>query len=1248
MVRILTCHHFGGQKITKCEEALQLTIADDYIVVALEHQVAVYSSELLLDDFSYLGKAGFSRGATRDGGDIGSSPIYFDRAISASSEDTGVSDTNTKKESEIKFSHSFPTVDLIDSICYNRRGNYLLCLEKRESTAGDNNKRVVKNVRLYFNWDRTPDGKPMRARIAGLVSPTGAEPDDETLVMIEIPPPTQPTSNNAIPGILSVSSCNILGHLATLTDASTVNIYSYRLKDTKNRANKNPYPDFDFSYSVEIFSFGLEQAKITFLADFVSIWNPSQVSVFRLLRHNRPRTRSISNESDRSGSSGGRRSVNSGNFGYGPGPSPVPSHKEDLCDRVVFDSKNESVKVHMNVITRANHKRRFPDMGAGIYEEFQEEIGLQTKSRLVYSTSSSPLLMEDLLRVFLGPEQQNTVVQVGLYAIKIKDDLGGVSCVLGTSSQAFVYHLPVRRDATVTRVVTYPLTAPLVSFAFDSMFFHALTETGLETYTSRSLYYPLKDFEGFQRYKNDCPFLNETPSLIGIRPFMGVRFMAANELILCLLSSPANSNTSTSAGASSEDSLWTIYALQLPNVEMLYEDMSKAAILAKSANPETFVTLTSELHLVLRTFMNTNPDMESIFLRRYQKTCRSIGIEHFKVGAGLLTEATRMSEGTDKYMKEALGDDHLDKGVTYLSMAGTDLRHIFEEDPNTFIRDKKMIKGVTRFINVAIPEYVDSVATSLSPKLAAVVTDFLVVNSPESLVQLVINVPILRESNSAKLIQILKKMAETSNFKIEESIALLLTLVTMSGCDAITRGQVREILSKCKATDVESSFHVNWILDLKNLSKPKITDLTVCLSASQSSIPTHVICQGLEYNEVSVGQVMMAFSQGINLNSDMEVQQALTRTLTNILEKFFTGKLNRGNISIRPKQLPFNLSTIETKTNLENDLISNKVISAQPISLQFNDEETHAVKALVRSYISHITLKPPTQGTTQQRRNSGDKTASKDDRNKTEGKKTKKGGTTAPVLLLQNRTNSQANDVGVNPEPMPVLEDTLGRPANFKQDGSSLNKNTLSEGKLTPFGKVPNFLVHIIKDTQSHINTNLTAFQVLINLPMHNEETREFFIKLSSLLASPLGSTPGIRDIVLNFLETKGLPGSTLHVCLQMLAEPCEKAIVTLIAKYPLALMYYAKEMFGRSTSKWKILVTKLKEKIYSNSDDVEIYATIIESVYLFLANTLTPTELEEVLDKEEENTRFFKACLRTELANSYSQMILQMSNEYL
>jgi hypothetical protein len=85
------------------------------------------------------------------------------------------------------------------------------------------------------------------------------------------------------------------------------------------------------------------------------------------------------------------------------------------------------------------------------------------------------------------------------------DNLGGISFLIATPKEGFLYHLPLKRGSAAIRVTTYPLTAPLLSFTFDSLFFHALTETGLESYTSRCLYYALKDTEGFKTLKNVCP-----------------------------------------------------------------------------------------------------------------------------------------------------------------------------------------------------------------------------------------------------------------------------------------------------------------------------------------------------------------------------------------------------------------------------------------------------------------------------------------------------------------------------------------------------------------------------------------------------------------------------------------------------------------------------------------------------------------------------------------------------------------------
>jgi hypothetical protein len=121
---------------------------------------------------------------------------------------------------------------------------------------------------------------------------------------------------------------------------------------------------------------------------------------------------------------------------------------------------------------------------------------------------------------------------------------------------------------------------------------------------------------------------------------------------------------------------------------------------------------------------------------------------------------------------------------------------------------------------------------------------------------------------------------------------------------------------------------------------------------------------------------------------------------------------------------------------------------------------------------------------------------------------------------------------------------------------------------------------------------------------------------------------------------------------------------------------FVTQEMFGRKTSSWKVLVSHLKKNVQSKPDtgDGDMFATILESneikeprsvivyvdscemffvllpgVYLHLANTLTPTELEQVLDKEtEESTKFHSICKRVELANTYANMVITVSSEYL
>ena len=72
--------------------------------------------------------------------------------------------------------HTFPTIDLVESMEHSPVGRYLATLER--TAAGET------AVRVYLNWwDAGAAARPMRARIAGRVSP-GREEAEPSLEMV--------------------------------------------------------------------------------------------------------------------------------------------------------------------------------------------------------------------------------------------------------------------------------------------------------------------------------------------------------------------------------------------------------------------------------------------------------------------------------------------------------------------------------------------------------------------------------------------------------------------------------------------------------------------------------------------------------------------------------------------------------------------------------------------------------------------------------------------------------------------------------------------------------------------------------------------------------------------------------------------------------------------------------------------------------------------------------------------------------
>src|SRR5581483_7763132 len=97
------------------------------------------------------------------------------------------------------------------------------------------------SMRLSHFRERDHGEKPMRARIAGLVSPTGTEPEEDSLIMVEIPLTSPATA---------VAHCPLTGHIACLSAESIINIFLFRVKEVTGRI-KVIYYDFDRTYAIE-------------------------------------------------------------------------------------------------------------------------------------------------------------------------------------------------------------------------------------------------------------------------------------------------------------------------------------------------------------------------------------------------------------------------------------------------------------------------------------------------------------------------------------------------------------------------------------------------------------------------------------------------------------------------------------------------------------------------------------------------------------------------------------------------------------------------------------------------------------------------------------------------------------------------------------------------------------------------------------------------------------------------------------
>lgn len=221
----------------------------------------------------------------------------------------------------------------------------------------------------------------------------------------------------------------------------------------------------------------------------------------------------------------------------------------------------------------------------------------------------------------------------------------GFTLFISTVSDGYVYQFTNQGKwytENTKCLAVYPFTSPVVDVIIDNFVVHAITENGIETFSSRIGH---KLFSSYFEYPMITdPYPNETSPLVdvpicvmGICGFFGIRHVASTSKNLVLLttdneparslSAPTSKRSTASSGtpgavstgrssnlvssfaghgnnniiSSSNEILdWTIYDLELPKPEVLVDDIVNLARIYRQNSPEIYYELIEEAHVIIR------------------------------------------------------------------------------------------------------------------------------------------------------------------------------------------------------------------------------------------------------------------------------------------------------------------------------------------------------------------------------------------------------------------------------------------------------------------------------------------------------------------------------------------------------------------------------------------------------------------------------------------------------------------------
>ncbi|XP_034947229.1 uncharacterized protein [Chelonus insularis] len=525
----------------------------------------------------------------------------------------------------------FPTVDLVHQLLHSDKGNYVATLESKTSRDG----LTINNfVRVYVNWEMAGNqNQAMRARIAGRVTPS-LNRSLKSLEMIELPLNGQPTK---------IACCQTTGNLLVVLGNEAV---IHELKIETQQTSKHTFLDFESRpWSIK-FSFVPDQLE--FAEEFISIMNRTHFMLFRLTNRFHEDINAISNDNTNISSSRKNSIQNtmkidsrknsfsshintesklnekklltgldftkplSNEFSYIDWDQLIFNELEEiqrLKSQHLINSEMNNLNIHLNSIKsdKAEGCRTFhspilhaPEINATITTRSNEDSWLenyiiQHLMRIKIDVPFESINDQDGNKEYftcslLKPSYKRQKLSIANFKKSLLRStkyniFNGITCLICTSQEGYLVNFSSSNikelSFNIENSKIYSFTAPVSHAALENTALHVLTEAGLESYTLR-----IPQFFSDQSLLNCEHDLNNMPvSLIGLRPFLGVKKLLQASKCLVLL-------------ASDED-MWTFYSLYLPNVEDVYQDILNAANNHKNS-PSTYKHLLGEANIVLK------------------------------------------------------------------------------------------------------------------------------------------------------------------------------------------------------------------------------------------------------------------------------------------------------------------------------------------------------------------------------------------------------------------------------------------------------------------------------------------------------------------------------------------------------------------------------------------------------------------------------------------------------------------------